>query len=616
MPNTLLNTTPILPVNRFTFDREFISDVVDVSVFDCYINASEYDLKQWKHRYKSNTSFDFTKCDNLNIRQEYKFFIQEKIKQGITLGTLIGFKRSHNILFDYINLKGTHLNSIVDLDFDEYKFYFKQQGFNERSSAGKTLLSNMTIATSYVTHPKLLIAKKLINFITEYNQKDIPELEKDIWNIKKLPFSVITNDTHIVKRISFTNIPQLLIRKTVKDYTEFRLHSKSLTTVYGDVGCIAAICVFLNEHYPNVNSLADINRDMIEHYITHLRTSNTTENTIACIFSSLKTFFETIVLLELPNIPTKTLILKDDYKASYEEEPRVFTDNEMKKIFDHIDCLEQQIARMLYIHTHVGMRISELCLLKPGNITKRDNDTYFISVYQNKTDNPNDLPIQELCYKILIKAYEVSCKKYGEDTKYIFAQSKNMPIKPKKYIDSLNKMSYENKLTFDDGTPLHIESHAFRATLSTKLANLGLDLDIVNKMLGHSSATSIKSYVRATNKTLHKHIKSTTDFHELLISNINNPASLNIDKHDKSYIALDNGYCSKSGSICESANACLSCSMFVPSAEHLLQYKIQLRTVENNIAICKQNELTKELEYNLEQKRLLERIIEHLENKS
>ena len=616
MPNTLLNATPVIPINRFPFDPEFISDVVDISVFDCYINASEYDLKAWKKRYKSDTTFDFTKCDNLNIRQEYKFFIQEKSKQGITLGTLMDFKRNHNILFDYINIKGSHLDSIIDLDFDEYKFYFKQQGFNEKSTAGKKLLSNMTMVTRYITHPKLLVAQKLINFITEYNQKDIPELEKDIWDTRKLPFNVITNDTHIVKNISFFGIPQPLIRKTVKDYTEFRLHSKSLTTVYSDVCSIAAICVFLNEHYPNVNSLADINRNMIEHYITHLRTSNTTENTIASHFSSLKTFFETIILLELPNIPTKALILKDDYKASYEEEPRVFTDNEMKKIFAHIDCLEQQIARMVYIHSHIGTRISELCLLKPCDITKRDNDTYFISVYQNKTDTPNELPIQELCYKILMKAYQVSCKKFGEDTKYVFAQSKNKPIQPRKYIDALNKMSYENKLTFDDGTPLHIESHAFRATLSTKLANLGLDLDVVNKMLGHSSATSIKSYVRATNKTLRKHIKTTTDFHDLLISNINNPATLKIKENNESYVALDNGYCSKSGSICESANACLSCSMFVPSAEHLIQYKIQLRTVENNIAICKKNEFTKELEYNMEQKRLLERIIAHLEKKS
>lgn len=614
MPQQLLKKEYVyLPI--FKLDDEFQSDKVDISIFDCYKNTSNDTKTYWLKHNKSSTIWDFSIIKNPNIKLEYKFFIQEKIKSGIKLGTLVGYKRTENLFVTFLNNKYTNCISITEVSVEEYHSFLFLNNIKEKTTYYKISKDMEKIKIQY-TRPPYLIISQIQNFITEFNERNIPELQKDSWCIDKLPFKVDTNDCKSIKNLNFSTIKQDKIKDSIKFYTELRLHTKALQTVHINLSVLCQFFAFIDKSFPNVKHLSDLTRDMIERYIAFMRTSARDENYIASQLGTLNTFFEYMQLCEdIEDKPDFCLILKSDYKQNKNQDVRFFTDNEMQRIFAHIDELDDQIARMLYVHANAGMRISELCLLKIEQIEKVDEETYWVYIDQNKTKAENKIYIQKLSYEILQKAYKVSCEKFGENTKYIFAQNKTKPIRPITYSTALNKMSYDNNLKFDDGTPLHITSHTFRATLATKLATLGLDIDVVNKILGHSSKTAIKSYVAITTddyiKYLDKHLLRQGEW----ISNIGKKEKPALTKAE-SVVSLDNGFCSKTGSPCESANACLTCSMFVPSKKHLNKYKTHLQSVEQHILICKKNNLTKELEFNLEQKRLLERIISKLQEEN
>lgn len=611
MPQNAIKQEAIyLPL--FKLDAEFQTDKVDISIFEFYKNETDKHKKYWLKHNRSSTVWDFSLIQNQNIKLEYKFFIQEKIKAGQRLGTFVGYKRNESLFFEYLNNFCMNYTSITDISAESYNEFLFKKGVKEYKKE-RSLSKDLKIVENNSSTFPYLFLNRIKTFVIEFNDRNIPEVKKDIWNIDKLHFKVIKTDCSQVKNLNFSFIHQAKIKESVKYFTELRLHTKAIHTVAGNLNVISQFFQFIKKNFSNVNDLSDLTRDMIERYIAFMRTSARSENYIAHHLGALNTFFSYMQLCEdIDDKPDFCLILNSDYKQETNQDVKFFTDNEMKQIFAHIDELDEQIARMLYVHVNCGMRISELCLLKPSQLEKIDENSYYVYIYQDKTIAENKLPIQKICYEILQKAYKVSCEKYGDETKYIFAQSKIKPIQPRTYSEALNWMSYNNNLKFDDGTPLHITSHSFRATLATKLVNLGFDVDITNKILGHSGKTSIKSYLAVTTDDHIKYLENQIKRQGEFISSIGKPSSTTLSKNESS-ITLDNGYCSKSGSICESANACLSCSMFVPSKKHLSKYKTQLQSVEQNIYICKQNDLKKELEFNHEQKRLLERIIQKLQ---
>ena len=79
-------------------------------------------------------------------------------------------------------------------------------------------------------------------------------------------------------------------------------------------------------------------------------------------------------------------------------------------------------------------------------------------------------------------------------------------------------------------------------------------------------------------------------------------------------VALCNGFCSKNPitSPCAKANACYSCSLFIPSKEFINMYEIQLTEIEATIQIAELNGYELMLEKALEDKKNLLNVINKL----
>lgn len=362
-------------------------------------------------------------------------------------------------------------------------------------------------------------------------------------------------------------------------------------------------------------SFAELNRIIIEEYISFLRTkAGISSQLLAKRLGSLSTFLDFCKIRKIPNTPLITLIDSNDYctKVQYEQQP--YSDNEMKQIMANINKLKnQQLARMVFCLSEIACRPSEFCSLRPADLIKDKDDKYSLTINANKNKNIYTVPVSNMVALILEAAITESKEQYGEDVKYIFAASHDDFIRTTSLDYYLKQLSVENNIIDDAGNILHITFHRFRTTRASKYLQQGMDADVISLLLGHKVKNTLKHYAKASNKEILNALKPLMDKYEQMINNIGNMSAMK--DLSTNTIPLPNGRCSKAVAtgICDHANHCLSCSMFIPKPEFLLGYKRQLAEVEAAINLATESDAPRLLEYNTMLKKQLENIIKQCE---
>ena len=218
--------------------------------------------------------------------------------------------------------------------------------------------------------------------------------------------------------------------------------------------------------------------------------------------------------------------------------------------------------------------------------------------------------VQEHSETKIMSSDSIRKELYGDDVVYIFAASHDTFIRTCTLDYYLKQLSVENNIVDEAGNILHITFHRFRTTRASKYLQQGMDADIISLLLGHKVKNTLRHYAKASNKDILNALKPLMNKYEQMINNIGNMSAMKDLNTDT--IPLPNGRCSKAAStgICDHANHCLSCSMFIPKPEFLLGYERQLAEVEAAISLAAQNDNQRLLEYNTTLKKQLENIIE------
>ena len=191
----------------------------------------------------------------------------------------------------------------------------------------------------------------------------------------------------------------------------------------------------------------------------------------------------------------------------------------------------------------------------------------------------------------------------------ICLQALTKSLLQKQFWIIIEKLCVEHNILDDSGKVLHVTFHRFRTTKVSKYLQKGLDADIVSLLVGHKVKSTLRHYAKATNKELRDALQPLMDKYTLLIENAGNIAAISNTNVDS--IPLPNGRCNKNADtgICEHANHCLSCAMFVPQTQYLYVYEKELSDAEAAISVAEANNNRRLLEYNQQLKEQLEVII-------
>jgi hypothetical protein len=167
---------------------------------------------------------------------------------------------------------------------------------------------------------------------------------------------------------------------------------------------------------------------------------------------------------------------------------------------------------------------------------------------------------------------------------------------------------------------VHLTPHQWRHTLGTVLINRDVPQHVVQKILDHDSPEMTAHYARLSDRTVRDHWERARK-----VNAAGQPVHLRADgplgdaawakqQLSRATQALPNGYCELPlVQTCPHANSCLTCPMFVTTAEFLPHHHAQRRQTLQIISAAEANGHARVAEMNRQVAANLDKIITALE---
>ena len=457
-----------------------------------------------------------------------------------------------------------------------------------------------------------------------YDSRD--EYEKDIWDLRKLNFSL--NNLVDKNKFDFTQIKQNWLRNSSKKFLRYKLSISSTSLCRFRLYSLVNFSSFLEEEYPSIVP-NEINRHLLLTYLSYLKGKYSNEQTRYKIITSLKDFIEISFREKWIDITGNQLIYKDDLpRYKRQRQPKYIPEIVLSGINRHLDKLENPVYQRMYlILISCGMRISELCSLSI-NCIKQDNfGDFFLQYHQIKMKKEITIPITREIVSIIQTQQQKAKEQFGNNVLFLFPSPKikNRAITGKKLVDNINKLTLENNICDDDGNRWHFHPHQCRHTVGTNMINNGVPHHIVQKYLGHDSPTMTQIYAHIHDQTLKEEIAKyhynrvvnvTGEVVESTTPELDNNLDLHLLKKKVLAQSLPNGSCARPIVLgeCPHANACLTCGDFRTTFEFLYQHKAQLEETEKLVKNAEDKGWQRHAEMNSKVRDNLQKIITTLES--
>ncbi len=463
---------------------------------ECYQHLTEAD-KHSTH-YTPDLYFDIDLLPSA-FQEEFKRLILKRGSQ-LRFTSMISERQNYNHLCLFIKEKYSSTDNIRDITKEQFMRAYKVWSLKNGFTPTVTRKRRNSAKTFAEPHPFFKYAEMVINSIT--NTDDTFHFEDDIWKIANLDFVPRIPSTCSVKTINFSGITQSEMRDEVKRTALFRMKEVTIRTVTAEIHATTMFTEFLSHATPNLTSLNEVDREVIEEYIIYLNTEDSRRKNYRSELMHLKSVLETLGLITDDDALTK-LFLPSDFPKNSIPLYRFYTDSELQRLNEGFRKLDAQTGRLMIIHELLGCRISETLSLTSDCIISAPNGKSFIKINQAKVNRSYLKPINSDVVSLVEKSIAYTKEHYG-DRDYVFVSDKD-PSKPFQYgalYYRLQCMIIENDLRDDHGELFTVGTHLFRKTYGKRLCDMGLDDTIIAKLLGHSGTSSVKHYRRMSSIVL------------------------------------------------------------------------------------------------------------------
>lgn len=244
-------------------------------------------------------------------------------------------------------------------------------------------------------------------------------------------------------------------------------------TIKNYVSCIEC---FLRHFDGKVTEPVKINEQQIKEYLATFKTQNTQRSN----HSAIKCFY--LYTLKQPNKFKYIEYCKRDRKL-----PIVLSTDEIQKLFNACKNIKHRaILALLY---SAGLRVSEVINLK---ITHIDSSRMVINVINAKGGKDRQVMLNQNVLELLRNYYKMyRPKEYlfnGQNSEQYSSRSINEFLKT--YAE---KAGIENK---------HIYAHLMRHTSFTHMVENGTDINLIQKLAGHSSVKTTLLYTHISHNQI------------------------------------------------------------------------------------------------------------------
>jgi site-specific recombinase XerD len=261
-----------------------------------------------------------------------------------------------------------------------------------------------------------------------------------------------------------------------KDMFILKMKSKNFSTNTID-NYSAQIDLFLRQ-FKNYPKAKEISSDKIEVYLLNISNINTRKHARCAINS----FYKIVI-----NQPNKLQFIPNPKKEFKLIE--YVTTSEMQLMFSV--CKNTKHKAIMSLAFGCGLRISEIINLKPQDI---DSNRMVINVIQGKGRKDRQVQLPQQLLELLRNYW----KKYKPKGKYIFEGQFDEQYSERSINQFLKK--YANEA----GINRNIHCHLLRHGYATSSLETGVDLRIIQKLLGHNSIKTTLRYTHVSTNLISK----------------------------------------------------------------------------------------------------------------
>ena len=284
----------------------------------------------------------------------------------------------------------------------------------------------------------------------------------------------------------------------VEEYLDYLKFNKnySLQTIDSYRRDIAKFLTFMNDEG---NTLRSVDATLIRNFLARETINQISKRSNARRVIALRRFYDYLtknnVVESNPflTINTPKIDRKLPEFLYIEEINKLFSDNEKRT--DFLAKRDQAIIELLFAS---GLRVSELSNLTLQNVNLKERVMRIIG----KGNKERRVPFSVSAQKALLSYIETTRKEIlnknelFDGSPFVFLNDKGGKLTPRGVEYILNQI--EKKL----GLTMSLHPHKFRHTFATYLLNRGLDLRMIQEMMGHSSLGTTQVYTHVSNQKM------------------------------------------------------------------------------------------------------------------
>lgn len=303
-----------------------MADKIYLRELDNYIKASD---EEKKHPLMApDRCFDLSKLPETEIRDEFEVFIRCR-GQTLTPLSIKSDMYPFNQLRLFLSENYPDICSFEGFDLKEGERKCKAWLLKNSKNLTQKRVKTNTGKTEITDSDVLKYLRKIVAFFN--SEEETFRYDSDIWYMKNIPISLRDNPTKKVKSINFKKIPQENLRMEVKQILYIHLSQKALGTVMAEVTALNRFAIYLSEQYPEVISLHDIDRELMEEYLAYTNTEATGRKSYSKELHHLKTVLNTAANV-LEDDELDSLFYIDDIGNEPERIYKVYSDAELKRL--------------------------------------------------------------------------------------------------------------------------------------------------------------------------------------------------------------------------------------------------------------------------------------------
>lgn len=357
-----------------------------------------------------NRCFDLDKLPTTGLKNEFREYIYYR-GEVLAVGSIRAEFWPYNVLCKFLDERYPKLESILDVELETITRKLKVWMMKNEFSLTKKRKSPQYKNQKVVNNDVILYLRRLYTYFIP--EEDIPEIQKNIWDVDKLDFPLKKNPIHTVKSINFTKISQREIREETKRACAMHLTYLAVDTVLQQIRSMKRFSEFLERKYPEIESLKSIDREILEEYLVYLNTEVQGKKSFRSELKSMKSLLDTIGKIEEYSVLCHLFLIDDIHKGGDLPQYRSYSDEELMRLNAAIVEMDEQVARALILHQMLGTRIVETLTLKQDCLIKRAGH-WHIRAYQFKTNKPIYKPVNEDVIKLIEKSIEYTNERYGK----------------------------------------------------------------------------------------------------------------------------------------------------------------------------------------------------------